>query len=137
MILVGYFLALSLTAVSTNSSTCIAVRQGLLGRTRVLGGSIGIAISFTILHTSIRSNLQDAFLPAQLNAINCSPLAIASLSPGQLLLARNAYGLAFDTIMYACIGLSAASCIVALFIYEKDPVSVEKKLREASHSPKS
>lgn len=109
--------------------------QGLLGQMRVFGGSIGIAIGFTILHASIMSKLQGAFSPEQLENFNRSPLTFTLLSSTQLLLARDAYVAAFSTILRACIGLSSVSSVVALFTFEKEPVSLSKKVKEALNSP--
>lgn len=108
-----------------------AVMQGIMGQMRVFGGSIGIAVSFTIMHTCVTSRLQGPLSPDQLDNFNRSPLAaITVLSPTQLLQAREAYIFAFDAVMRACIGLSALSCVVSLFIFASNPPTVAKKVQE-------
>lgn len=107
-----------------------AISQGIIAQMRVFGGSIGVAVSIIVLITRIQSSLQDTLTEEQLAQFYRSPLSLFTFSPAQQLQAREAFIKAFDIDMYICIGVGAASLIVALFTYQRHPPSVKKKLQD-------
>ncbi|WPH04784.1 Hypothetical protein R9X50_00768000 [Acrodontium crateriforme] len=107
-----------------------AISQSLVAQARVFGGSVGVASSIIVLISTIQSSLGRSLTPQQLGAFYRSPLVIFSFPPEQQHLARLAFIDAFNTDMYICIGVSAASVVAALFTFQRRPPSLKTKLME-------
>ena len=97
---------------------------------RIAGGTIGVAISFIVLHIRVTHELQGDFTLAQLRDFYQSPLSTSSFTVSQLLLARRAYIAAFTDIMRVSIGISGACFLASLFVWQKQPASIQKKLED-------
>ncbi|KAM3440691.1 hypothetical protein NHJ13734_003148 [Beauveria thailandica] len=107
-----------------------AISQGIIAQMRVFGGSLGVSISIIVLITKIQEGLQGSLTPDELASFYRSPLALFQFGPKQQLLARQAFIDAFRLDMYICVGVSAASLLVALFTYQRHPPSVQSKLED-------
>lgn len=96
---------------------------------RISGATIGVAISFILLHARLTSELQGILTPAQLYEFYRSPLTSSSFTLPQLIIARHAYVAAFTDIMRISIGVSGACLLASLFVWQKRPVQIQDKLQ--------
>jgi hypothetical protein len=95
---------------------------------RLFGGSTGVAASFIVLNTKIQNTLSSVLSPEQLNDFYKSPAVILSFTTTEKLAVRKTYIDAFAIDMRICTGISAASLLVSLFTYQRNPPSIKKRL---------
>ncbi|KAK5996260.1 Efflux pump FUS6-like protein [Cladobotryum mycophilum] len=107
-----------------------AVTQGLIAQMRVFGGSIGVAVSFIVLHDRTQKMMKDILTPKQLDDMSKSPLAILTFSLPQILRARETYVSAFKVDMQICLGISAACLVASLCTYERNPCNPVVRAKE-------
>ncbi|KAK3300902.1 major facilitator superfamily domain-containing protein [Chaetomium fimeti] len=107
-----------------------AIAQGLVAQMRVLGGSLGVALSFVVLNSRIAETLTGVLSAAEMGAFYRSPVAMLSFSGYKQLQVRTTYIDAFQVNMYVCVGISAACLIASLCVYQSRPPSITKRLED-------
>ncbi len=107
----------------------IAVAQGIIAQARILGGSLGIAASSTILGSVERKQLVDTGLISadQLRSLQASA---KFMTIEQLLGVQRAYSDAFVEDMQVCAGVSAACVLAAWIVFRRHPMDVTGRIKE-------
>lgn len=104
-----------------------APAQGIIAQLRILGGSIGIAVSSAILGLKSRDQLTGILSPEQLGGLAGQ---LSRLTPEQYAAVRVTYTNALQEDMITCCAVLAAGFIVTLGVYQKNRVSLEERARE-------
>ena len=116
-------------SVCHTANYAAAVAQGIVAQMRIAGATIGVAVSFIVLHERVMSELERILSPGQLRDFYQSPLSTSSLTLPQLIIARHAYVAAFRDIMRLSIGVSGACLLVSLLVWQKRPFQIQEKLQ--------
>lgn len=101
----------------------IAVTQGSLTQMRTLGGSVGLSAATIVFNEAIRTSraLNRAIPQGKLDAIYKSPLVLETLSGQDFRLVSHVYADAFTAEMRMATYIAAASFVVSLLTYQKNP----------------
>lgn len=110
-----------------------AIAQGIASQLRVLGGSIGIACSSTILGVTQRSHLLNSGIitPMQLTTLQSSA---RTFTPAQLQAVREAYADAFTEDLKVCVIISGVCVLVTFGAFRRKPepiIETRKRLHGA------
>ncbi len=108
-----------------------ALGQGITSQMRVLGGSLGIAVSFNVQNMLVDSMLRGAVTAQQLQQFYKSPMSILSFTPSQQNRVREAYIIGFNTNMRICAGVSAFCLMASLCTYQRRPPSIKTRVEQA------
>ncbi|KAI0018085.1 major facilitator superfamily domain-containing protein [Xylariomycetidae sp. FL0641] len=125
-VILGLGIGLSLGAATIMASvqarqSDLAVAQGAVAQSRVLGGSIGIAICSIVFNARVASGLHGRMDPEDLQALHHSP-TIAPWLPGDIqLLVKSVYASAFADNIRVMIGVAAVGVVTSCLAYEKHP----------------
>ncbi|KAG9236590.1 major facilitator superfamily domain-containing protein [Amylocarpus encephaloides] len=122
--------SLTLMVAITVDFDKVASAQGAVNQARVLGGSIGLAIATILLNHLITKTLSDVLTTSELENVQNSVSTVSFLTPSQQILVAKTYGQSFNDQMRLCLGVSAASILVAVSTWQKNPVSVQESKRK-------
>ena len=102
-------------------------------QTRVLGGSVGLAIASMLLNRSIAKELPGFLTPLQISELQQSLYTLSKLDPLQKEKVAVVFASSFRTQMRVSAYFSAAAVVVGLFTWQRHPASVsENKTRQAA-----
>lgn len=96
---------------------------GAVTQVRVLGGTIGLAISTTILNGLVKGKLGTILSPSQVEAVGNSLQAISTLTDDQQEFVRMTYAQGYGRQMYVLTGFSSLVVLSSLLMWEKRPRS--------------
>ncbi|TGO91921.1 hypothetical protein BPOR_0015g00310 [Botrytis porri] len=126
----GFGLTVSTVSMLFNYESSIrdhAVAQGITSQARILGGSIGIAASTTILSRSQQTQLTDIVTREQLASLESSA---NSMTFTQLHAVRQAYADSFSEDMKVCAIVAGLCVLVVVGTWKRNLVTVEQRFRE-------
>lgn len=103
----------------------LAVTMGAITQIRILGGTIGLAISSTILNNHTRSKLKSLISTSELLNISNSLSAIDALTSAQQAAVRTAFAEGYNKQMQVMIAFSGVGLLTCLLILEKKSRSFE------------
>jgi hypothetical protein len=104
------------------SKADLSIMLGAVTQVRVLGGTIGLAISSTILNSYVTSALEGSTLTLeQMEAIGQSLSAIGSLSEEQQLFVRGVFARGYERQMRVTVGFSGCVLLAGFLMWEKVP----------------
>ncbi len=111
----------------------IAVAQGIIAQARILGGSLGIAASSTILGSVERKQLVETGLISaeQLRTLQAST---KFMTLEQLLGVQKGYSDAFVEDMKVCAGVAAVCVLATAIVYRRHPRDVRERIKEQMES---
>lgn len=101
--------------------------MGAITQIRVLGGVIGIAISQAILSNHVKTSLREVLAPQQLTALLHSTEELKNMTPDQARTTRETYGQGFKLQTRAMLYIAAASFIISIASFKKNPISIQSK----------
>lgn len=110
-----------------------AIAQGINAQVRVLGGTIGIAMS-TILFGNNVSSLGKVLSPVEISTLYRNPAFISRLKPLGQLYMREAFAHTFNKSLRICTFIGVASTLISLFAYQRDPPSMEKRKQDLENA---
>jgi hypothetical protein len=102
-----------------------AAAQGALNQARMLGGSIGLAISTIVLNKRLVSTLTDVVSAAQLLDLQRGLSTMTRLSSVTQFLITQVYAQSFNEDMRICTCISAFSILCALATWQRNRISLE------------
>lgn len=115
-----------------------ASAQGAVSQVRVLGGSIGLAVATILFNHRLSKDLLSVLSPAEIETLQRSLETISNLQPSQKIAVAKAFADSFNDQMRLCLGVCAASVLVAISTWQRNPATLEenrnkqKELAEAS-----
>ncbi|KUI68292.1 hypothetical protein VM1G_04146 [Cytospora mali] len=118
----GYGMITSSATVFTTIEAPItehAPAQGIIAQSRMLGGSIGIAMSSAVLAVQQRSQLAGIVSPSALSNLQNSG---SSLTPAQYAAIRKTYNDSFTETMKVCAIVAGIGVLLTLGTYRRDRV---------------
>ncbi|MCJ1247064.1 hypothetical protein MMC30_004275 [Trapelia coarctata] len=101
-----------------------AVAQGIVAQVRVLGGSIGIAVSTAILNMSQRAQLTGVLTNSELATL-AAPTVTLTLE--QMLAFRNTSAAAFTETLRVCIAVAGLGALFTLGTWSRHPVDMSER----------
>lgn len=101
-----------------------AVAQGIVAQVRILGGSIGIAASTTILGVIEHDQLAGIVSESQLASLRDSE---KTLSPAQLYAVRRAYSDAFNEDMRVSAIVAGVCVLLTLGTFQRNPLDIQAR----------
>lgn len=110
--------------------TNLAVAQGILSQLRVLGGTIGVAVSTIVLNREIEKDLSGVVTQSQLNNFFASPIEAYNWNIQDQMKVRIAETAAFNISMQICTGVAAACLILTLLTYQRRPPTMLERKRQ-------
>ncbi|KAI1320435.1 putative MFS multidrug transporter [Xylariaceae sp. FL0255] len=113
--------ATTIMATVQSRQADLAVAQGVVAQTRVLGGSIGIAICSIIFNYTVSRDLSGKIDPQDLAALRRGPTIAAWLPDSIQVLVKQAYAAAFTADIYVMTGTAALGIVASTLTYEKRP----------------
>lgn len=99
-----------------------APAQGIIAQSRMLGGSIGIAMSSAVLAVQQRSQLVGIVSPSMLSGLQKSGY---SLTPEQYAAIRKTYNDSFTETMKVCAIIAGVGVLLTMGTYRRDRVSLK------------
>ncbi|KAL8364857.1 hypothetical protein RB595_003908 [Gaeumannomyces hyphopodioides] len=99
----------------------LAVSMGSVTQVRVLGGTIGLAISATVLNNYLEAHLSSVLDQTQLHDISDSIAAIDQLPKNLQTAVRGIFSDGFNSQNRVCMYFSIAVCVSSLLIWERKP----------------
>ena len=103
----------------------VAAAQGAVNQSRILGGSIGLAVATIIFNDRLSKELSGILDNVQLRNLKQSLNTIGSLDPSEQAAVSTVYAKSFNQQMRFCTYLSAACVVAALGTFSKTPASVK------------
>lgn len=103
----------------------IAPAQGILAQIRVLGGSLGIAMSSAVLGTTLRSQLAGV---VDFGLLNSLERVMGELSPAQAAAVRQAYSDAFSQYMKIGAIIACVSIPLALLGWTRERLNLLERI---------
>jgi hypothetical protein len=94
---------------------------GAVTQIRVLGGTIGLAISTTILNSYVKKNLGTMLSAAEIAAIGNSLSEIENLTTEQQLYVRRVFAEGYSRQMWVLMGFSGLVFASSFIMWEKNP----------------
>ncbi|QKX63091.1 uncharacterized protein TRUGW13939_10259 [Talaromyces rugulosus] len=130
--IMGIGFGLTLTTILTlvplvADSNDLPVTMGALSQVRILGGTLGLAVSATVLDSQISQTLKALRDPETLQAITDSFTAIDLLSLTDQQAVRVAFSEGFNKQSIVLAAFSAAALICSMFLWEESPRRVVKE----------
>ncbi|KIN05353.1 hypothetical protein OIDMADRAFT_39623 [Oidiodendron maius Zn] len=123
----------TLLVALSNSYRNVASAQGAIVQTRVLGGSVGLAIASMLLNRDIAKELPGFLTPLQISDLQQSLYTLSNLDQLQKEKVAAVFASSFRTQMRVSAYFSAAAVVVGLFTWQRHPASVsENKARQAA-----
>lgn len=107
--------------LADSSATQTAVTMGAVTQTRVLGGTIGLAVCSALLIDHIRAQASAILTPAELASILSSSGNIALLPPDKQYETRVIFAEAYSRQMRVMLYFSLAALFSILLLFEKKP----------------
>ncbi|KFY77332.1 hypothetical protein V499_03250 [Pseudogymnoascus sp. VKM F-103] len=123
------FTSITMMMALAHDFDTVAAAQGAVGQSRVLGGSISLAIGTIILNRHLRALLTHATSPLslpQLFSLRASLAVLSSFSEGQQEAVRAAYASAFREQMRVCAFVLVGGVVVTGLTWQRHPRSVEE-----------
>ncbi|KFY85515.1 hypothetical protein V500_08351 [Pseudogymnoascus sp. VKM F-4518 (FW-2643)] len=123
------FTSITMMMALAHDFDTVAAAQGAVGQSRVLGGSISLAIGTIILNrhlSTLLSHPTSALTALQLSALRASLAVLPSFSEGQQEAVRAAYASAFREQMRVCAFVLVGGCVVTAMTWQRVPRSVEE-----------
>ncbi|EGY19815.1 uncharacterized protein VDAG_01831 [Verticillium dahliae VdLs.17] len=117
----GYQLCSKSGYLADSSATQTAVTMGAVTQTRVLGGTIGLAVCSALLIDHIRAQASAILTPAELASILSSSGNIALLPPDKQYETRVIFAEAYSRQMRVMLYFSLAALFSILLLFEKKP----------------
>ncbi|OKL56913.1 hypothetical protein UA08_07740 [Talaromyces atroroseus] len=115
-----------MTSVETQLNTH-SVTQGIVAQVRVFGGSIGVAASNAMFAATSTTDLKGILTPAQISDLQTDTGVLSILNEAEREAVRVTYNKAFDSSMRICLYFAAASLVVNIFIWQKNPPGLRQK----------
>nr|POE90701.1 efflux pump mlce [Quercus suber] len=103
-----------------------ALGQGLVAQARIVGGTLGVAMSTAVFGNRI-SSLTDVLTAQQISTLYRNTGFISQLSLAQQVAVRQAFALAFNDALRICTYVSAVSLVVSFFTWQKHPPSIQER----------
>jgi len=94
---------------------------GAVTQVRVLGGTIGLAISTTILNSFVKSELRKELTGAQVAEVGQSLSAITKLTSEQQRFVRETFGRGYARQMWVLLGFSGLVVASSFLMWERHP----------------
>ncbi|OBT91219.1 hypothetical protein VE02_00380 [Pseudogymnoascus sp. 03VT05] len=123
------FTSITMMMALAHDFDTVAAAQGAVGQSRVLGGSISLAIGTIILNRHLSTLLSHATSPLsslQLSSLRASLAILPSFSQGQQEAVRAAYASAFREQMRVCAFVLVGGVLVTAATWQRMPRSVEE-----------
>lgn len=98
--------------------------QGIVAQVRMLGGSIGIAVSTAIVNMTQRAQLMGIVTTSELASLSHPRLY---LTQDQMLAFRNTSADAFDTTLRICIVVAFLGVLATFGMYSRNPVDMAER----------
>lgn len=102
----------------------IAPAQGIIAQARMLGGSIGIAMSTALLAVQQRAKLSGIVSPAEIQDLSHT---FPSLSEAQQVVVRQTYNHSFTETMKICAIIAGIGIILTVGTYRQGRVSLSEQ----------
>lgn len=105
----------------------IAVAQGTIAQSRVLGGAIGIAVSTITMNNHLQTALEDLVSPEILRSLFVSPFTIREYDLTIAAEFRKSYIGAFKDDMRIAMYISLVAFVASLCAWQKNPQTIKGK----------
>jgi len=105
----------------------LAVAQGTVAQSRILGGAIGIAISTIVMNNHLQAALEGTVSPEILQYLYISPFTILKYGVSIALEFRRSYIAAFANDMRIAMYISVAAFVFSLCTWQRHPPTMKEK----------
>lgn len=103
-----------------------ALGQGLIAQARIVGGTLGVAMSSALFGNHI-SSLTGTLTPSQISILYRNPAYISQLNVVEQLAVRDAFATSFNESLRICTYLGAVSLVISAFVWQRNPPTIEDR----------
>jgi hypothetical protein len=99
----------------------------VVAQVRVLGGTVGLAISTIVFNSEAQQTLSKSLTPSELSAVLKSPAVARNFTLRKQIAFRLVFAQSFNDSMRICTYVTAACLFIVVFAYQREPPNILEK----------